>query len=662
MTFLIPALLFGLLPLAILPIIIHLVNRMRYKPMKWAATYFLSKAKKSSTKMAKLREFLILACRVLAIVALAAAIGRPLAGGWLGWAASGEPDTVLVVLDRSASMRTVDPGHSFSRLQRNREVVLDAARKLAGKADLIVLDSATGREVHLKDLEMLNDETLFGETDTAANVPALLNQAATYIRENDCGQAEIWVASDMQASNWKAEDASWQMFQNEVKTLPSEVKIRTLGLVQTEESTNMSIEIRSAELDESQGLKQLKIQLKIHAPSKVGQILPITFNLGGNDEIRNIEIRSEDSYISEYFTLTEGESAIRQGAVSLPKDLNPSDNTAFFAFATQSDARIISVSDKINLGRFHAWLANPLAEEDKGPETLDSSGFESADLSQCSLLILCDGPFENPSLNKKVLTFIEAGGIVVAYPAEGDNESSLAGVTWGASELSRPSRPYRVGSWRTEHGPLSRASSGVNLSLDKLEIKRLRPFASDAKMDNLASLEDERGLVGRVDLGQGSLFCLATRLDKTWSSLHEGTVLLPFYHRLAEMGLRNYMKIRQAEPAVFKDSGKFKQLSGKSGSAAVKTLYAGVYQHDEQYFVLNSPMVERDMDIIAEDKLLEITDGLNFTYFDTQQTASEGKDSHAEMWKFFLILMLILLVGEALLTLRRPQVQIKKEA
>jgi hypothetical protein len=49
-----------LLLLALLPIIIHMLNRLRYKTVQWAAMYFLLKANKAATRRAKLRQYLLL--------------------------------------------------------------------------------------------------------------------------------------------------------------------------------------------------------------------------------------------------------------------------------------------------------------------------------------------------------------------------------------------------------------------------------------------------------------------------------------------------------------------------------------------------------------------------------------------------------------------------
>src|SRR5512138_874879 len=102
MTFLQPYILWAL-PLALLPVLIHLFNRLRHRSVPWAAMMFLRSATKKSTRYARLRQFLILAFRVLAVMGLIVAISRPLAGGWAGWMLSATPDAILILLDRSAS-------------------------------------------------------------------------------------------------------------------------------------------------------------------------------------------------------------------------------------------------------------------------------------------------------------------------------------------------------------------------------------------------------------------------------------------------------------------------------------------------------------------------------------------------------------------------------
>src|ERR1700722_12373733 len=140
MTFLQPFILWGL-PLALLPVLIHLLNRMRYRTQRWAAMSFLFSANRASTRYAKLRQFLLLACRMLALLALILAIARPLAGGWLGWALSPSPDVILVLLDRSASMETHDATNSLTRREQALRAIAGAAAPFADRSRFVLMEN-----------------------------------------------------------------------------------------------------------------------------------------------------------------------------------------------------------------------------------------------------------------------------------------------------------------------------------------------------------------------------------------------------------------------------------------------------------------------------------------------------------------------------------------
>ena len=108
MTFLQPLLLFGL-PLIGLPILIHLINRRRHRTVAWGAMKFLLDAQRLQRNMARLRYWLIMAMRMLALAGLIFAAGRPLSSGWLGAAAGSQAETTLLLLDRSPSMEQLNP-------------------------------------------------------------------------------------------------------------------------------------------------------------------------------------------------------------------------------------------------------------------------------------------------------------------------------------------------------------------------------------------------------------------------------------------------------------------------------------------------------------------------------------------------------------------------
>ena len=174
MTFLQPWVLIAL-PIAALPVIIHLIHLYRRRQVKWAAMIFLRAAQQMNKGLSRLRQILILALRVLAVAAIILVVGRPLAGGWLGLT-GGAPDTVLVLLDRSASMEQKDPGDrreqtdgGTAEYRRRRSMT-----RRAGRSHLVLIDSALGKPLALDKADALLDVPQSEATDTAADIPGLL--------------------------------------------------------------------------------------------------------------------------------------------------------------------------------------------------------------------------------------------------------------------------------------------------------------------------------------------------------------------------------------------------------------------------------------------------------------------------------------------------------
>lgn len=104
MTFLNPAILWGLLAVSI-PIIIHIFNLKKTKKIEFSTLMFLKEIQQSKYKKIKLKQLLILLCRIAMIILLVMAFARPFETGYLG--ADGKArSSVLLILDNSFSMQS----------------------------------------------------------------------------------------------------------------------------------------------------------------------------------------------------------------------------------------------------------------------------------------------------------------------------------------------------------------------------------------------------------------------------------------------------------------------------------------------------------------------------------------------------------------------------
>src|SRR4051812_10247707 len=172
MSFLQPLMLVAL-PLISLPVVIHLINQRRYQTIRWAAMMFLLAANRMSRGYARLRQLLIMLFRMLAVAGLVFAASRPLAGGWLGRAAGGRPDTTIVLLDRSPSMRQQGPGTVVSKLDACRGQL---ARTLGvpGSNRWVLIESTSNVAREIESPDALRSLPSTEPSSTSADIPAML--------------------------------------------------------------------------------------------------------------------------------------------------------------------------------------------------------------------------------------------------------------------------------------------------------------------------------------------------------------------------------------------------------------------------------------------------------------------------------------------------------
>ncbi len=97
-----PLLLFGLAMVSA-PVIIHILNKRRYRVQNWAAMDFLLAAQVSNRRRVKFEDLILLLLRMAIIGFLVMAVARPVLRGLAGW----REDSRVVVMDDSFSMEAV---------------------------------------------------------------------------------------------------------------------------------------------------------------------------------------------------------------------------------------------------------------------------------------------------------------------------------------------------------------------------------------------------------------------------------------------------------------------------------------------------------------------------------------------------------------------------
>ncbi|MFO0745690.1 MAG: VWA domain-containing protein [Myxococcota bacterium] len=200
--------------LGLVPIIIHLVNRRRARLRRFAALEFLLMSDKRLARRLKLKQLLVLALRVLLIMALAFALAKPyLEPDGAVAADMSEPGAVVLVLDDSASMQAAgDDGEA--RLDQ----AIARARQLvdAGGPRTSFAIVAAGTPARLLTPGLSYDHSVASRalekieaTARATDFEGALREAGRVLSESGEGRRVVYVLSDQAAHLWKPLSGPW---------------------------------------------------------------------------------------------------------------------------------------------------------------------------------------------------------------------------------------------------------------------------------------------------------------------------------------------------------------------------------------------------------------------------------------------------------------------
>ncbi|QTN32492.1 BatA domain-containing protein [Akkermansiaceae bacterium] len=645
MTFLTPFLLWFLAAAAV-PVIIHLLNKRRHKTVQWAAMQFLLKATRESRGKKKLRHILILTCRALGIAALAFAAARPVMSGLLGWGA-GTIDTVVLVLDRSSSMELRSGDGQAAKRDLVLQKVRDAMANL-GNPRLVLIDSASGKAQEIPSPDVLPEISSTAATDSGADFPALMGKAAEYL-SSATGRSEIWLASDLQESNWRPEDERWTAVRASIAALPQKPAIRVLSLT-GESAPNVSLRLLGTRRS-PEGLT-LDLEMIRSEESRGTLNLPLTVSTNGASTSESVSLPGQSLRFQRQIKIKDEEES-GHGWLGLPADGNPRDNSAFFAYGPARAVKSLIVADAGEAAGYLALAAAPPGFEKQAAETISPAAFATASTSDIAM-ILWAAPLPTGENAKVLATFLANGGQLVFLPSPTPSSGDFMGMKWGEVTSAAAGKFFILSDWNRSDGPLRDGLGGTPIPAERLRgIKRAVP-EGDAAV--LARWEDGEAFLSRKIVDRGTLWFLGSIPDYTWSNLGDADVLLPAMQRILALGADRFDSSYLAD--VGSDAAQ--TLAGEVRSRAddfsteSSPETAGVFRLGERLLAVNRPAAEDDLAIATKDSLDSMLEGTGYSLLDQVGNSADPSLS-TDMWRAFLLAVLFFLISEALLCLPKKQ-------
>jgi len=643
-SFLQPLLLWGLLAASI-PIIIHLLNRRRHKTVMWAAMQFLLKATRESRGKKRLRHILILTCRTLGVAALATAAARPLLSGVMGWG-GGRPDLVVLILDRSASMEATPKNGTVPRRELALQRIRDALADLEGTR-LVLIDSASGEPQDVPSPDVLDRISSTAPTDTAADLSTLTARAAEFLTESP-GRSEVWIASDLQKSNWKPENDRWTSVRAALASLPQPPKLRILALG-GEPSPNQAIRLISSRRAGAELVLDIEITRSDEAVTSIS--LPLTVTLNGVRSTTNVTLAGQNFRFRKTLPIPPREES-GYGWLSIPGDGNLRDNAAFFAYGASRPIKSLLVAPP---GEAADYLAISAAPGGHGGQTVER--LDPAQLSRLqpddAATIFWAAPLPTGQVAESLNRFLTDGGEIVFFAPQGEGNAEFLGMKWSAVTESEKGKFFILDSWDHDDGLLRDGLDGSPLPAERLQaVKRRIPEGEGA---DLARWDDGKPFIARRVVERGTAWFVGSLPDYTWSNLGDADVLLPVTQRAVAEGAERFdagflasIGSRAAAPRPGESRARLDDYGAPVRSN--EAFEAGIQRFGERTLALNRPAAEDDPEILSRDALNAALDGTGFTLLEDRGTSAKENISR-DVWRGFLIAMLCFLVSEAILCL-----------
>lgn len=197
--------------LGLVPIIIHLINRQRYRRLDWAAMRFLEAAHRRSAQRMRLQNWLLMLARVAVVVLLGLAVARPYVPASAIVPAGSSKSHRILLIDNTLSMRARDTAGAtrfdvarhwaqqfIASLPSTDAVSLVT---LAMPAEPVIAHPAYDRRI-IRDL-------LRGikPTQRQADIVGALEAAMQVLRNSDvpAGNRTVYLISDFRRRAWQGE-------------------------------------------------------------------------------------------------------------------------------------------------------------------------------------------------------------------------------------------------------------------------------------------------------------------------------------------------------------------------------------------------------------------------------------------------------------------------
>ena len=555
------------------PIIIHLLNRRRFKRIDWAAMDFLLEAQRLNRRRVKLEELILLLLRCLAMILIGLMIARPsLDINVSGLLKAGQTERVIV-LDDSLSMATV--GKSGSSINKASEILQKGIKSLSNmnSQDIISVVRTTdpnkfspnGLPLTESSIgELLDEFKNLEVTDSRGELHSALSTVEkSFNSEKTNFNKVVYVLTDLRRMDWESS----------TKSGSDKGVIQTLQSIADKAAGCYVVDL-GAEVENNLVIEEVKPLDKVLVNGVASDFEVIVKNLGKSDvddvnvsfSVRgSLPIKSKIPRIQAggvgvaafSYTFTDPEKGLFSAPVeiSLDDELSKSqdalseDNTWYFPARVANGIRVLIVDGDPSgiFGKSESFYLSkalsPGGSAISGVDVtvVDDTDFDSSNLSQYEVIFVANLYRITEARAEGLHEWAKNGGGLVLLLGDQIDEDVYNDVLYKNGSGLLPFKLSTVGGdekeekWvyikpEKENHPLFRFFEGDNRQLlDQVKVFRWWNSELEESEDSIsppnviASLtsDDNSPAIVERQIGKGRVLAITTPLDNDWNNFPE---------------------------------------------------------------------------------------------------------------------------------------------
>jgi hypothetical protein len=588
LTFLSPLLLIGMVSAAI-PLIIHLSRSRRTKKMRFSTTRFFTDQFLRSYRMSRLKELLLLACRMALCALLAMAFAQPLllpkGRAFLG----NKSRSVVLVIDNSASMGHADKD-GRNQLDRARDVARELIDGLHANDTVSVVLAASqaggptvlaDRKGHADLGDVLQDIKVLPVATLGTDLTAALVKAEEIAQSGGEDSKEVYILSDLQKSGWDEQNKDLLsrpgsnvlfFFVSVRPKSVSNIAVTAVQYMAPRPMVGVPFSIRPHLISQGDAAQTTQVSLYIY--DKDGKAEKVAE--------RTAEKMQSGRWSSPRFYHRFTTGGWHAGYVEIHDENLTQDNRRFFALQVLDSLEVLAINgapsqlrenDELLFLRAALEAANPEGRRSIQVVPANPGDVAKHDLSKYPVVVLANVSRLSDEAVKKLEDYVDAGGSLLVFLGEkvdsqfyNDNlagESRRGGGLLPAklgAELSgrdpaakkpdesKPDESYAaIASLAYSHPALAPFEDPKNGNLASVTFKslwELKPQSDQAaalmwarvlpkeaaKGDKPLGAAPHLPLLCEKNFGKGRVMLFASTCNKRWTNFPARPAFLPWTH------------------------------------------------------------------------------------------------------------------------------------